>query len=392
MAIVVALLVVVGCGGKTGTSESTQQAGQGTLPTGCESAEVRDLLAGFSRAIGESDRVAVTSYIAPRDELIRFSVGAYGSLTQPEASKHLPQAIAGRLIHFLGGEPLRLVAAQIGQEGPLAHDTRYRVSEIATAGVDFVLESDSRTVSGKVGIACASGRLYVGALAIQRGVPTQRICGRSLGAVSSEPVICTISPSRSAVLPQDSLLTPHVPAVVTEDCRRAAIEMNSSVVYCPPLVPIGPTTSQNRSSRGKVSVTASGDAYLLNFVSDSIAGIDPQQERSFRTHLGHWLVSAESPARLAFRRLTSGYGVDAVEHRRLVGVPVAIVERRANVQAIDSGHVTVAWKLGNRALAVSVHGFEHRTQAVKMAQALIAQSKDCDTDACDLVFPARNLR
>lgn len=227
-AIVLGLLVGVGCEGGADSSESTKQAGEGRLPAGCEPTEVRDLLAGFARAIGEFDRVAVTGYITPRDELIRFSVGTYGSLTQSEVSKHLPRAIAGRLIHFLGGEQLRLVAAQIGPDGPLAHDPRYHVSQIATAGVDFALASNDHTVSGKVGIACTSGRLYVGALSIQRGVQTQRICGQSLDAASSEAVVCTTSPDKNAVLPRDPLLTSRVPGTVVGDCRRAAAEMNNS--------------------------------------------------------------------------------------------------------------------------------------------------------------------
>jgi len=83
----------------------------------------------------------------------------------------------------------------------------------------------------------------------------------------------------------------------------------------------------------------------------------------------------------------------------LVGVPVVVVERAERVQSIHSGHVTVVWKLAGRVMEVSLHGFEHRTQAIKMAQALIAQSKDCGgadknpgADVCDLVFPAGDLR
>jgi hypothetical protein len=147
--------------------------------------------------------------------------------------------------------------------------------------------------------------------------------------------------------------------------------VNGATVECPPLIPKGPVESQNRSSRGKVSIAASGDSYTLNFVSDSLAGIDMRQQRTFRTHLGHWLVSAQSPAGSAFRRLTTGQGAKVVDRRSLVGVPVAVVERRANFPAIDAGHVTVVWRFQGRAFAVSLHGFEHRSTAIKMAQALI---------------------
>jgi hypothetical protein len=369
--IALALLAAIGCDGAAQDPEATGGDTVAFLPAGCRPIEVRDLLTGFARSIEESNRTAVASYVSSLPELVRFSLYVEGRPAIPPAAERRPLAIAERLTRLLGGRDLRLLGAQIGSNGPLAGDTRYDVPRGSTAGADLVFASGRRSLAGKVGIDCDTGRLYLAALSLQRGMHATRLCGQPITLGREEPLVCAYAPQRSP-RPYDSLLTANRSGVVHGDCRRAAWQMNGAAVYCPPLIPRGPVVSQNRSSRGRVSVPASGDAYTLNFVSDSIAGVDVRQQRSFRTHLGHWLVSAASPAGLAFRRLTTGYGARVVDRRSLVSVPVVVVERRANVPAIDAGHVTVAWRLRGRAFAISLHGFEHRSTAIKMAQALIA--------------------
>jgi hypothetical protein len=331
--------------------------------------------------------------------LIRFTISTAGQVRGSRGEDRNPMAIANRLIGLTAGRGFWLLGAQVGPRGPFAGDTRYDVPRGSTAGVEVVFSLGERSVSGKVGIDCGTGRLYVAAMGLDRGLRTQQMCGQPLRLRARRPVVCAFRYVRgpgAITLPHDPLLTSGVPAVVVRDCEQAAREMSESIVYCPPLTPKGPTTSQNRSSRGRVSVSADGDSYVLNFVSESTEGFDSEQPRSFQRHLGHWLVSASSPAGPEFRRLTGGYGARIVDKRRISGIPVTIVERRANVPSLDAGHLAVVWKFDGRTLEASLHGFEHRSTAVRMAQALIFQARACDPAAglqeegiCALVFDAQ---
>lgn len=182
---------------------------------------------------------------------------------------------------------------------------------------------------------------------------------------------------------RDPLLTTAVPKVVVEDCGRAAEKMDRSVVYCPPLVPKGPAMSQNRSSRGRVSIEARGAAYQLHFVSPSLQRRDPADPGRF-VHLGHWTFGAYSPRGLSrhdplrsqsFRALTRGDGARHVGRIEIAGVPVTVVEVSENGYTVHSGHVLAVWKMGRRVFNVSLHGFERRRTAVEMARAIIQEAQ-----------------
>ncbi len=363
-------LVGLGCGADAKNHGTERGDAEAALPAGCRPSDVRDLLVDFARSIEGSNRGAVAAYVSPRPELVRFSIYVEGAPAIPTGEERRPSAIAARVVELLGSRELRLLAAQVGPNGPLAGDTRYEVPRGSTAGADLVFASGTRSLAGKIGIDCTAGTLYIAALSLQRGIHAQQACGEPVRFDRAEPLVCAY-PAPRGPRPYDPLLTANRSQVVLGDCRRAA-RLTDAAVYCPPLIPTGTVVSQNRSSRGRISIAASGDSYTLNFVSDSIAGIDVRQQRSFRPHLGHWLVSAASPAGPAFRRLTTGDGARVVDRRSLVGVPVAVVERQANMPAIDAGHVTVVWRHADRAFAVSLHGFEHRSTAIKMAQVLIA--------------------
>jgi hypothetical protein len=189
----------------------------------------------------------------------------------------------------------------------------------------------------------------------------------------------------------DPRLTTDVPPVVRHDCELAAAEMDSGVLFCPPLVPRGATTSQNRSSRGRFSTDASGDSYGLNFVADVAAGFDPSQPSGFRDHIGHWRVAAVDRR----AELIAGPGAKAIAHSTASGVPLTVVERRWVAYGLDAGHVLALWSFAGRTFVVSLHGFENRDALLDMARASIAQMLACEPDdatddgACSLVFASK---
>jgi len=191
----------------------------------------------------------------------------------------------------------------------------------------------------------------------------------------------------------DPLLTRDVPTVVRFDCRRAARRLTSGAVYCPPLVPRGATRSQNTSSRGRFATVAHDGEYVLNFVAAELAGVDLAQPAGFRHHVGHWLAASYEGA----AGLTSGPGVRVLRRIDVDGVEVTLYQRRWIAYKLDAGHVFASWPLGGRTYEVSLHGFENRHALVAMAEALVAEIRECPPDGptgvgaeppCDLVFPA----
>jgi len=189
----------------------------------------------------------------------------------------------------------------------------------------------------------------------------------------------------------DPRLTTDVPPVVRHDCELAAAEMDSGVLFCPPLVPRGATTSQNRSSRGRFSTDVNGDSYDLNFVADVAAGFDPSQPSGFRDHIGHWRIAVvDRPA-----GLLAGRGTKVISRSKVSGVPLTLVERRWVAYDLDAGHVLALWSFAGRTFVVSLHGFENRDALLDMARASIAQMLSCGPDdatddgACGLVFASK---
>ncbi len=194
--------------------------------------------------------------------------------------------------------------------------------------------------------------------------------------------------------PADPLLTRDVPNVVRLDCRRAARRVASGAVYCPPLVPRGAAHSQNRSSRGRFATVAHDGEYVLNFVADDLAGVDPAQPPQFRRHHGHWLVAAYTDA----AGLTSGPGAHVLRRLDVDGIEVTLARRRWVAYDLDAGHALATWSFGGRTFEISVHGFENSRALLDMARASIDQMRECPPDGptgegaehpCDLVFPVR---
>jgi hypothetical protein len=196
------------------------------------------------------------------------------------------------------------------------------------------------------------------------------------------------TPQKASVPPG---LTRTVPHVVRNDCEAAAKEIDEGAVYCPPLVPAGRTYSQNRSSRGKVSIDAHGDEYILNFVTSTLRGRDETQPKNFRRHPGHWLIrAADQPG-----ELTRGPGVRVVKEVTVENTPVSIVQRKWVAYDIDAGHVLAVWRFGGRTFEISLHGFENRGLLLPMVEALIEQMHNCSemesdepAPECELVIPA----
>ena len=93
----------------------------------------------------------------------------------------------------------RLLAAEVGAGGPRPGNRRRGPSaDVPTAGIQFSVALGQRSVVGKAGIICGSGRFYVAAINARRGLTKQQACGEYVHLVSRKPVVCAVgAPSRS---------------------------------------------------------------------------------------------------------------------------------------------------------------------------------------------------
>jgi hypothetical protein len=175
-------------------------------------------------------------------------------------------------------------------------------------------------------------------------------------------------------------LTLELPHRLVFECRETGRRLTRGLLFCPPVVPRGPIDSQNN-----LKTTALGGGYELNFVSPSLAGLDPVQPAGQRRHLGHWRFAAGPPEKFRFALKAPGdrKSLRPVARFTVSGVSVDVYERRATAYDIDEGHVFALWNIAGRTYEMSVHGFENRPLVVAMTRGLVEEIVACDGSGDD---------
>ena len=196
MTAVCAATVVVmasGCGSGGdggGPGEPTDMATTTGLPSGCQPGEVESLLTGFIGSVEAGRRDAALSYVANPPELTRFALYRGPGPGEGRMSPRTPGEVYEDFSKLTLGEDLTLLGAVVGRGAPLAGERSGSAADNPVAGVDFVLASNHRSISGKVGIDCATGRIYTGAMGAHPGLQAEKICGRRLRLGAADPVVC----------------------------------------------------------------------------------------------------------------------------------------------------------------------------------------------------------
>lgn len=90
------------------------------------------------------------------------------------------------------GAPTRLLVAGVGSHAPFAVDYERSHAGSRTAGVEFVAEIGSEFLSGKVGIDCGNGDLYVGAMNVTPSLGRRQLCGRYVTADAEKKTVCRL--------------------------------------------------------------------------------------------------------------------------------------------------------------------------------------------------------
>jgi hypothetical protein len=123
------------------------------------------LLTGFIDAVNSGNEEAAVRYVASQPELFRVTLYEGPRPGEGRIDADTPAEVYRRMGELTEDEEFTLMEVAVGtaprvdrRSGPRAGDP--------VAGVDFVYESERRSISGKVGYNCAIGQVYSGAMTV----------------------------------------------------------------------------------------------------------------------------------------------------------------------------------------------------------------------------------
>jgi hypothetical protein len=160
-------------------------------------------------------------------------------------------------------------------------------------------------------------------------------------------------------------LTSALPGSVRRACATAAAK-TGTLVYCPPLVPMGRTVVT-----GVDGITTSRDfqsGFVANFLSPSVS--------PSRATPGHWTIAEGDPyaLRTLLRPLDYDPRQSPTTRRPLqtAGIPATLwlMPPFGVFHGIYGGHAVVAWRCADREYQVSMHGHSNTQRTILIATAL----------------------
>lgn len=189
--------VLVGCGtdGESGDRSrptAPMNVGDSGLPRGCSPQQTATLLTGLATAVADRRREKALGYISIGSGFVVITIyrgespgaGRVDSRTPNDAYKNLVDA-------FGDVEAPKLLASVVGAVAPLEGARRGSDKDNPTAGVEFVIGLDGRSLSGKIGVDCTQGRIYLGAMNVRSGLRRQKACGSYVRLYADRPLVCS---------------------------------------------------------------------------------------------------------------------------------------------------------------------------------------------------------
>ena len=180
-----AIALLAACGSPSEEGE----AGVGFA--GCAPTRVADHLGGFLNAVSARQDERVLRYIAPRAGFVQFGLDDRVSPDGGRDDARTPRELHDSFVAAIPKNHVsEFLAVEVDEPGPLAPAYRQRVGPRETAGVQVAARiGEDRFLSGRFGIECEAGRIYSGAVSLQRHLETRTACGRAIGA-GAETAIC----------------------------------------------------------------------------------------------------------------------------------------------------------------------------------------------------------
>lgn len=188
MATVVAL---VACGASQHDQRPQPQARQ---TSSCLPRSLSNRFEQLLADVSARRRQAALGVLAQPKSMLRVTIYHGRRAGAGRVDSETPRAVFQSLANTIpAGRSTRILAAAVGDNAPFAAAYRRSAGSGKTAGMEFIAAIGSKVLSGKVGFACADGRLYVGAMqATSELGPGRRLCGQEINPDMRSRVVCRI--------------------------------------------------------------------------------------------------------------------------------------------------------------------------------------------------------
>ena len=169
-------------------TEAAQEASGECIPTA-----LADSFEQFLDDVSSREQRAALAAIAPRRLLQRVTIFHGTRPGEGRVDAETPQAVFKSFAETIpAGEKAMLLVAAVGGDAPFSEVYESLPGGTEAAGVEFVARIGSRVLSGKVGLGCVDGRLYVGAMQASARLRPVQMCGRYVRLGMESPVVCRI--------------------------------------------------------------------------------------------------------------------------------------------------------------------------------------------------------
>jgi hypothetical protein len=188
------LLGLSACGssGDSSTSNPSVEAGHQRAGQCAPTSVAADFERLLERVSGRRQQLALQS-IARGHSLLRITIFHGAGAGEGRVDAETPLAVYESFAETVPkGATTTLLAAGVGSDAPFAVDYERSHPGSRTAGIEFIVKVGSEFLTGKVGIDCGTGDLYVGAMNLVPSIGGRQLCGRYIKADAQKRVVCRI--------------------------------------------------------------------------------------------------------------------------------------------------------------------------------------------------------
>lgn len=195
---VAAMTVVAACGS---APHEPNQGGKvsrvqpnARMALGCRPQNVAAQFGGFLNAVSARARTEALRHVAGPDDLMRVTIYHGTRPGEGRVDAETPATVFQSFAATIPkGQLTDLLVIAVGDEAPFSEGYENNTGVGPTAGVEVVARiGNISALSGKIGIDCDDGRMYVGAMQVSRGLSPRKICGKYIRIDQQKPVLCKL--------------------------------------------------------------------------------------------------------------------------------------------------------------------------------------------------------
>jgi hypothetical protein len=196
-------IALAGCGGggeraSSGTKESDSPSSASAhagppsgLPAGCGPKEVAGLFTGLANAVAQRRRDDAIALLSRGKGFVVMTIYHGPQAGQGRVDSRTPAAAYASLADTFGAvEKPALLGSVVGAVAPLRNTRKGPSRADPAAGAEFAIRLGRHVLAGKVGIDCAAGTIYLGAMTVRQLHSGERMCGETLRMTADRPVVC----------------------------------------------------------------------------------------------------------------------------------------------------------------------------------------------------------